>query len=256
MARTRTWSTTIPVDHTAIKLSPTKVRDLRVDIEERVDGILAGFVNTGTTNGLLLARLLTVGTANALTPGTGTAGAYDVYALTTGSTIELFGKDNAGNVTQFTKAGKIKTESLGGVYPVATVSEMATLLSYIYPVGSIYINASVSTSPADLFGFGTWAQFGTGCVMVGLSAGDADFDTLEERGGAKTHTLLTTEMPAHTHTTTLALTSNGAGTADKLQQGYSATTQTYVPESSSTGGGGAHTNVQPYIVVYMWKRSA
>jgi microcystin-dependent protein len=49
-------------------------------------------------------------------------------------------------------------------------------------------------------GFGTWAAFGAGRVLVGLDAGDVDFDTVEETGGAKTHTLTVDEMPSHTHT--------------------------------------------------------
>jgi hypothetical protein len=58
-------------------------------------------------------------------------------------------------------------------------------LSVLYPVGSVYINAAVSTNPGTLLGFGTWAAFGAGRVLVGLDAGDVDFDTVEETGGAK-----------------------------------------------------------------------
>jgi hypothetical protein len=62
-------------------------------------------------------------------------------------------------------------------------------MSDIYPVGSIYINAAVTTNPATLLGFGTWVAFGTGKMMVGYDASDTDFDALQETGGAKTHTL-------------------------------------------------------------------
>ena len=64
-------------------------------------------------------------------------------------------------------------------------------LSDVYPVGSIYINAAVATKPGTLLGFGTWAAFGAGRVMVGIDAAQTEFDTLEETGGAKTHTLTT-----------------------------------------------------------------
>jgi microcystin-dependent protein len=40
----------------------------------------------------------------------------------------------------------------------------------------------------------------TGRVPVGIDAGQTEFDTMGETGGAKTHTLSTTEMPAHSHT--------------------------------------------------------
>lgn len=54
-----------------------------------------------------------------------------------------------------------------------------------FPVGAVFI-AVVSTNPATLLGYGTWSAFGAGRVMVGLNAGDPDFDTAEETGGAKT----------------------------------------------------------------------
>ena len=110
--RTRTWSTTIPVDHTQIKLGPTKVRDLRTDIEERVDDILAGFVNTGTTNGLLLARLLTVGTATSANPGTGTAAAVDIIGLTTGTMTEVVIRNSSGQSCLVSYRGNLRVGQL------------------------------------------------------------------------------------------------------------------------------------------------
>src|SRR3972149_3898041 len=53
------------------------------------------------------------------------------------------------------------------------------------PVGFVFVSV-VSTNPATLLGYGTWSAFGAGRVLVGLDAGDADFDTVEETGGAKT----------------------------------------------------------------------
>jgi hypothetical protein len=118
-----------------------------------------------------------------------------------------------------------------------------------YPIGSIYTSA-VATSPSTYFG-GTWVSFGAGKVLVGLDAADADFDTAEETGGSKTHTLTTSEMPAHTHTMTIenASGSGSSGSSDGSSSFSSVAT-------SSTGAGAAHNNVQPYIVVYMWKRTA
>jgi len=127
-------------------------------------------------------------------------------------------------------------------------------LADVYPVGSIYINAAVATNPGTLLGFGTWAAFGAGRVMVGINAADSDFDTVEETGGAKTHTLTTSELPSHTHTTTLR--GNGENeevdfpaAGDSVNPGRTTTT-------NATGGGSAHSIMNPYIVVYMWKRTA
>jgi hypothetical protein len=120
----------------------------------------------------------------------------------------------------------------------------------LYPVGSIYTNAEVSTNPATLLGFGTWEAYAEGRVPVG-KASSGTFDTLGATGGAETHTLTISEMPAHTHTYGKSTTSENMSIDDINGLRGAATTNT-----SSTGGGAAHNNLQPYIVVYMWKRTA
>lgn len=164
---------------------------------------------------------------------------------------------------------------------------LASLMSFIYPIGSIFTSV-VSTSPTTLFGFGTWSAFGAGRVLVGLDSGQTEFDTVEETGGAKTHTLVTGEIPSHTHIQdahnhtvtdpghthltqrypTATGTSSGF-TIDTSMSGTLAdntlptksnitgiTIDNATPTNQNTGGGGAHNNLQPYIVVYFWKRTA
>jgi len=130
-------------------------------------------------------------------------------------------------------------------------SNTATTLQAVYPVGSIYINAAVTTNPATLLGFGTWTAFGTGKVIVGYDASDSDFDALQETGGAKTVTLTTSQIPAHTHNSTWLTGGSGVSGVNTAGNYDAATSAT-----SSTGGGSAHSNVQPYIVAYMWRRTA
>lgn len=129
-----------------------------------------------------------------------------------------------------------------------------------YPVGSIYVNASDNTNPADLLGFGTWSAFGAGRVMVSHDAGQTEFDTAEETGGSKTHTLTAAEMPAHVHTGgNLSVKNDNPGDGNFVHGGTDASgtagTVT-IPTTASAGSDGAHNNLQPYIVVYMWKRTA
>jgi PKD repeat protein len=121
----------------------------------------------------------------------------------------------------------------------------------VYPVGSIYIS-TVVTNPATTFGFGTWATFGNGRVLVGNNTADADFDVAEEIGGSKTNASVVT----HTHSVTL-----GTGTADGAWG--SADTSSSSPGTSKTLTAAAPTGaiasisiVQPYIVVYFWERTA
>jgi hypothetical protein len=128
-------------------------------------------------------------------------------------------------------------------------------MSDIYPVGSIYINAAVTTNPATLLGFGTWVAFGTGRMMVGYNASDTDFDALQETGGAKTHTLSIAEMPSHNHNRQSGI-SPAPNSNDLDITGGNGRTLTNNITTDNTGGGGAHNNMPPYIVAYMWRRTA
>jgi hypothetical protein len=149
-------------------------------------------------------------------------------------------------------------------------------LAAVYPVGSIYINAGVSTNPATLLGFGTWTAFGAGRVMVGLNASDALFDTLEETGGSKdaivvshTHTATSTVTdPQHQHAASSGnfLTETGSGSyayggtganISVVTNTANASTGVTVATTNSTeGSSGTNANLQPYITVAMWKRTA
>ena len=125
------------------------------------------------------------------------------------------------------------------------------MLETIYPVGSIYINAGVATNPGTLLGFGTWTAFGTGRTIVGVDSSDTDFDTVRETGGAKTHQLTISELPAHTHNVTMSTSDSDN---DFLSEGNNTGTSTFT--TTSTGGDQAHNNLQPYITAYMWRRTA
>jgi len=126
-----------------------------------------------------------------------------------------------------------------------------------FPVGSIFISV-VATNPATLLGYGTWSAFGTGRVLVGIDSGDTDFNIVEETGGEKTHILTEAEMPSHAHVQRRHATSTGS------LNGWTTATDTSSsnPQNAGTlttataGSGTAHNNLQPYIVVYMWKRTA
>ena len=153
------------------------------------------------------------------------------------------------------------------------------ILDSTYPVGSIYMSVN-STSPATLFG-GTWSQLQNRFL---LGAGSSY--TAGNTGGAATVTLTTAQMPAHTHTFTgsSATTSSdshthtvpntkgdNSGSGNKCESWSSASasgrtvttssdshthTVTAKGTNANTGGDGSHNNMPPYLVVYMWKRTA
>jgi len=160
------------------------------------------------------------------------------------------------------------TQSYGNsTTALATTAFVQAALAFVYPVGSIYTNATVSTNPGTLLGFGTWSAFGAGRVMVGFDSGNVLFDTAEETGGSAnatlpshTHTATVTD-PGHTHTPGSVSNSNiNAGTSN----GGSVQSPAPIPSAftgitvanSTEGASATNANYQPYITVYMWKRTA
>ena len=156
---------------------------------------------------------------------------------------------------------------------IATTAFVQAAIALLYPVGSVYTNASVSTNPATLLGFGTWTAFGAGRVMVGFDSGNALFDAAEETGGSAdaitvshTHTATTTSTDSgHTHAISPAAWTTGGGKVEGNSFSFGGTvsaTQSSTANISSTttvasaGSSGTNANYQPYITVYMWKRTA
>jgi hypothetical protein len=135
----------------------------------------------------------------------------------------------------------------------------AGAIAAAYPVGSIYMNASSSTNPNTLLGFGTWSSFGDGRVLLGEGGGYANGST----GGATTaaHTLTTAEMPAHNHINgnyDRLLQYTGSHTGDGFDSSSGEVDSLHSAVIQSAGGGGSHSHstLQPYITVHMWKRTA
>lgn len=70
---------------------------------------------------------------------------------------------------------------------------VVTVMASVFEVGDIFITTNTA-NPGARFG-GTWALYGTGRVLVGFDAGQSEFDTIGETGGAKTHVLTVPETP-------------------------------------------------------------
>lgn len=158
---------------------------------------------------------------------------------------------------------------------LATTAFVQAAFQILHPVGSIYINATNSTNPGTLLGFGTWTAFGAGRVPVGFDSTNALFDTAEETGGSAdaitvshTHTASFTgnALGTHSHATQIS-TGGGGGAYPKFNvnsyevssvqtDAVSAGTPSGTVNVVSTGSSGTNANYQPYITVYMWKRTA
>jgi microcystin-dependent protein len=174
----------------------------------------------------------------------------------------LLESNNLSDLTNVSAArvnlGVGTSSGLGGIATVSAVIEV------IYPVGSIYTNATDGTNPGTLFGVGTWTSCGTGRVLVGAGTGtdvngvSASF-TATSTGGEYEHTQTSAEVGPHTHTLTLTNKSGnevggGSGTnwgGDNIT-GSSATATVSVNTTSAQ----AMNIQQPYLVVYYWQRDS
>ena len=127
-----------------------------------------------------------------------------------------------------------------------TYADLFTAIGTTYGVG----DGSTTFGIPDLRGRVPAGQDDMGGVsanrLTGLTGG-VDGDVLGGTGGAETHTLVTAEMPAHTHDfppNSFATSSGGSGMSEMTAAGAAT-----VISTASTGGDGAHNNVQPTIVL-------
>jgi hypothetical protein len=135
--------------------------------------------------------------------------------------------------------------------------------SAAWPIGSVFLSV-VSTNPATLLGFGTWSAIAAGRTLVGLNSSDTDFDVVEETGGAKTvQPSGTVSQPTFTGTANQATNQANIGATGRSTTTSTCTIITHTHTITATGvvsqptfTGVASSVVQPYYVVYMWKRTA
>jgi hypothetical protein len=212
-------------------------------------------------------------TLNQNTTGTA-AGLSATLAVASGGTGVTTSTGSGSTVLSasptFTGTPAAPTASAGtNTTQLATTAFVQTAVRALYPVGSIYINATNATNPGTLLGFGTWVAFGAGRVPVGFDSGNALFDTAEETGGSAdaiivshTHTATVTD-PGHFHAQTGLTNGPAAGGAGftggsflSITQNTASNTTGITVANSTTGSSGTNANYQPYITVYMWKRTA
>ena len=174
----------------------------------------------------------------------------DVSSLSTVAT--------SGAYSDLTGAPNLATVATSGSYAdlsnKPSIPTNTSIIDLIYPVGSYYWNSN-STSPATLFGVGTWTQITNQFIFA--AGGDyASGDT----GGEATHTLTIQEMPSHDHRCIMEQSyyayggpmESDAGPASGHGYAY----PFYYSFTGTKGGGKAHNNMPPYIVAYCWRRDA
>ena len=162
-----------------------------------------------------------------------------------------------------TAAAGTSTTQVATTAFVETATSSTNIADQVYPIGSIFTTVTAyanSAAVVAVIGGTTWVSFAAGKMIIGVDTGDTDFDTVEETGGAKTHTLTTAEMPSHNHNWAAGEYSGGNDYGTNLlgaNNTYaSGTGASQSMTTSSTGSGSAHSIMNPYIAVYMWKRTA
>lgn len=128
---------------------------------------------------------------------------------------------------------------------------ISSIIDIFYPVGSYYETSDTSFNPNNAWG-GTWVEDSAGYVTVAMDTGT--FATVGDTGGEETHTLTTAEMPSHTHQQ--YVTANSGTNPRSAYNGDGAFNRYPQCQTGATGGGEAHNNLQPYVVVKRWHRTA
>jgi len=212
-----------------------------------------------TTNVSLLPNFQSVGI---LVPSTRTVPECDnieihaIYTPTTNQTVKLRIILSYCTSTFRSNNGSKAIIRQIGSSAVNAVSLMTQVANLMYPVGHIEITEN-SANPSTYLGFGTWVQYGSGRVLIGAGTGTDTNGTQRAfstttTGGEYTHQLTIAEMPQHrhsfqNHSYTQSCGSGGNNAADET---------TGTDYTSYEGGNGYHSIIQPYITVYMWKRTA
>lgn len=146
---------------------------------------------------------------------------------------------------------------------ITTLNNMFTVYwKTLYPVGSIYISTNSAFNPNTSWG-GTWVKTADGRCLIGAN----DTYPLGSTGGEAAHYLTENEMPPHSHSAGKAagfkLSNEGIASSaiDHYGQQFlyidqSSQSASVVLSTNEEGGGASHNNMQPYLAVYIWERTA
>ena len=126
-----------------------------------------------------------------------------------------------------------------------------SIKSAMYPVGSVYITYN-NINPGTFLG-GTWERFGQGRTLVGEGTGNDGSTSMSftaaNTGGEYKHKLTVHEMP------NVIWHSNSGNQTGGLKLAFNQGSNFGI-NTLATNFDQPHNNIQPYIVVYFWRRTA
>lgn len=140
-----------------------------------------------------------------------------------------------------------------------TEKKVREILDAMYPVGSVYITAD-KNNPGNFIG-GTWEQFGQGRTLIGEGTGNDGSTSMSfaanTTGGEYAHTLSLSEIPSHNHKVPAQEDSSASLHGYNHLKTYSVNEEGnyWYTTTSIEGGNNPHNNIQPYLVVFFWRRT-
>ncbi|XBG72185.1 DUF859 family phage minor structural protein [Enterococcus cecorum] len=179
-------------------------------------------------------------------------------SISTAKTLISYHKDVGVGIGKMHERGALDVG--GDMYVSGTLDSKSvkqngrTLLDMFYPVGAIFIT-TVNTNPSSYMG-GSWVRFGNGQTLVGVNESDEDFNSAQKSGGSKSHTIDYENLPPRTGLQVNwkgGLTSYSEWKSGNLAKGTWIMSNAYDTQSPFSK---AISNLQPYITVYMWRRTA
>ena len=168
--------------------------------------------------------------------------------------------------------------------PVSVDTIVSSVVSAIYPVGSIYITLNAS-NPSTILGVGGWTKVSQGRFLVGQGTGSDGTDSLNVSNtgndsdvGKYKHTLTEGQMPNHTH----FVATEDSGTTGRVNSTNSVKSDVYVGlanyqaqsnpnfeyilhgsnntpvvgKTNPVGGNQPHNNIPPFFGAYIWQRTS
>lgn len=258
----------------ALALTPSNIADRAATTAIRgLFRLPTGAISSARTSN---DHVLTPGNLNLFQATAALAGVVKIENNLTSSSTTAALSANQGRILNTTKIGatggvitgtlQVETITKQDGTPIMTAGKFqsSTMLG-MYPIGAVYLSIE-SANPSTTFG-GTWVAMGQGRVLMG--AGSATDDngvnqtfTAGATGGEFSHTLTDAEMPSHNHAGWGEHWESEApfGVAREYGQNNRGSAKSdrdnYLYNTSTTGGDSAHNNMQPYLVCYMWQRTA
>jgi len=233
------------------------------DIDDLLDGTdaVTGIdINSGTIDNAVIG---------------GTTPAAGTFTTANATTLQIGGVSITSTAAELNHCDGVTSNIQTQFNALSTLAQIKDALN---PVGSIFTtvtNYADSAAVVAAMGGTTWVRFGAGRALVGYDASDTDFDAAEETGGTKdavvpTHNHAASSIvtdPGHKHNVSLHYGNVGVpGKVQGNESFFRGTDTTSIQtafteisvETTTTNSGESATgkNLQPYITVFMWKRTA